>query len=357
MVALAPPRSVQSQKGRATRIARVLRGPLLRILGAVGVIVAIVSITFLVSRVFTADPINLFVGDSASEATRQEARVQLGLNAPLIVQYVRFLGGLATGNLGTSYLTGDQVGPELFGRLPATVELGLYAVIVGLVFGVIVGVAAAVLRGTPVDAFLRFFTTGALALPQFWIGLMLLWIFFVNLHFLPGPTGRLPIGVAPPGTITGLYVPDALLHGDFATAAAAARQLILPVLTLSVGSFGPVARQVRSAMVESLDSEYVRTARAMGISRPRIWFGYALKPGLLSVLTIGAGLIGWTLAGSVLVEGIFGWPGIGQLAITAIQASDYPVIQGFVLYVATLYVIIWALLEIVYVRVDPRRSA
>ncbi|GAA4673141.1 ABC transporter permease [Frondihabitans cladoniiphilus] len=357
MVALALPRTAPSNAGRAVRIARALRGPLLRLLGAVGVIVAIVSITFLVSRVFTADPINLFVGDSATEATRQQARTQLGLDAPLIVQYGRFLAGLATGNFGTSYLSGEQVGPELLGRLPATVELGLYAVIVGLVFGIIVGVAAAVFRGTPLDAVLRFFTTGTLALPQFWIGLMLLWIFFVNLHLLPGPTGRLPIGMNAPGTITGLYVPDALLHGDLATATAAVRQLILPVITLSVGSFGPVARQVRSAMVESLDSEYVRTARAMGISRPRIWFGYALKPGLLSVLTIGAGLVGWTLAGSVLVEGIFGWPGIGQLAITAIQSSDYPVIQGFVLYVATLYVVIWALLELVYVRVDPRRSA
>lgn len=356
MVALAPPRS-RPAPGRAIRLGRAVRGPVLRIIGAFVVIVAIVSITFLVSRVFTADPINLFVGDSATEATRQQARAQLGLDAPLIVQYLRFLGGLATGNFGTSYLSGEAVGPELFGRLPATVELGLYAVIVGLVFGIIVGVAAAVFRGTVLDAVLRFFTTGTLALPQFWIGLMLLWIFFVNLHLLPGPTGRLPIGMESPPTITGLYVPDALLHGDFATAMAAVKQLVLPVITLSVGSFGPVARQVRSAMVESLDSEYVRTAKAMGISRPRIWFGYALKPGLLSVLTIGAGLIGWTLAGSVLVEGIFGWPGIGQLAITAIQSSDYPVIQGFVLYVATLYVVIWALLELVYVRVDPRRSA
>lgn len=341
----------------AARVARAVRGPGLRILGAVAVILAIVSITFLVSRVFSANPINLFVGNSASEATRRQATEQLGLNAPLIVQYGRFLGGLLTGNLGTSYLTGQQVAPELLGRLPATIELGIDAVVVGLVFGVVVGVVAAVFRGTPFDAVLRFVTTGALALPQFWIGLMLLWVFFVNAHLLPGPTGRLPISMTPPPTITGLYVPDALLHGDLATAGAAARQLVLPVITLSVGSFGPIARQVRSAMVESLDSDYVRTARAMGISRPRIWFAYALKPGLLSVLTIGAGLVGWTLAGSVLVEGIFGWPGIGQLAITAIQSSDYPVIQGFVLYVATLYVVIWAVLEIVYARVDPRRSA
>ncbi|RKR75881.1 ABC transporter permease [Frondihabitans australicus] len=357
MVALPARPVAHREAGIAVAVIRSLRAPVLRLLGAAGVIVAIVSLTFLVSRVFTADPINLFVGESASEATRQQAREQLGLGAPLIVQYGRFLSGLLHGDLGTSYLTGQQVGPELLGRLPATVELGLDAIVVGLVFGVVVGVLAAVCRNTAVDGVLRFVTTGALALPQFWIGLMLLWIFFVNAHALPGPTGRLPIGMNPPAAITGLYVPDALLHGDLATAGAAIRQLILPVITLAVGSFGPIARQVRSTMVESLESEYVRTARALGIARPRIWFAYALKPGLLSVLTLGAGLVGWTLAGSVLVEGIFGWPGIGQLAITAIQSSDYPVIQGFVLYVATLYVVIWAVLELVYTRVDPRRSA
>lgn len=328
--------------------------PMLRILGAVSVIIGIVSLTFLISRVFAADPVNLFVGNSATEATRERARQDLGLADPLVVQYLHYLGGLLHGDLGTSYLTGRPVATDLLSRLPATIELALYAIVVGLVAGVVVGVVAAVARGTALDGFLRMITTAALSLPQFWIGLMLLWLFFVTLKVSPGPSGRMPTGYEAPGGITGLYVVDALLQGQWSTATIAARQLVLPVITLAIGSFGPIARQVRSAMVGSLDSDHVRTARALGVGQPRIWFAYALKPGLLSVLTIAAGLVGWTLAGSVLVEGIFAWPGIGQLALTAIQSSDYPVVQGFVLYVAVVYVVIWAVLEQVYTRVDPR---
>ncbi|MCI1747287.1 MAG: ABC transporter permease [Acidipropionibacterium sp.] len=318
------------------------------------VIVGIVSVTFLVSRVFTADPVNLFVGNSATKEMRDQARKELGLADSLPVQYLHFLRGLLTGDLGKSYLTGRPVTADLITRMPATLELGLYAITLGVLMGVIVGVLAAVFRGSALDGVLRLLTTAGLSLPQFWVGLMLLWLFFVTLHVAPGPSGRMPAGMEAPPTITGLYVVDAVLQGDWATAMIAAKQLLLPVLTLSVGSFAPIARQVRSAMVESLDSDYVRTARAMGVSQTRVWFAYALKPGLLSVLTIAAGLVGWTLAGSVLVEGIFAWPGIGQLALTAIRSSDYPIVQGFVLYVAVLYVVIWALLEAVYTRVDPR---
>jgi len=342
---------------RMTRGIVRARGPLLRVLGAALVILGIVSLTFLISRVFTADPVNLFVGNSATEEIRAQAREDLGLADPLIVQYARFVGGILTGDLGESYLSGRSVTAELASRMPATIELGLYAILVGVVAGIVVGVLAAVARGTVFDGFLRVLTTAGLSLPQFWVGLMLLWLFFVILGVSPGPSGRLPIGVESPPTVTGLYVVDALLQGDTGTAGLAARQLVLPVITLAIGSFAPIARQVRSAMVESLDSDHVRTARAMGIGQARIWFVYALKPGLLSVLTIIAGLVGWTLAGSVLVEGIFAWPGIGQLALTAIQSSDYPIVQGFVLYVAVLYVVIWAVLEFVYSRVDPRVKA
>ncbi len=334
-----------------------LRGPFAKIISAVLVIVLIVSLTFLASRVFTADPINLFVGNSASTETREKARQELGLADPLPVQYLHFLNGLAHGDLGRSYLTGRPVSADLMSRLPATIELGVYALILGFATGVVAGVIAAVNRGRPIDSVIRTLTIGGLSLPQFWIGLMLLWVVFVKMQLLPGPSGRLPIGVTPPETVTGLYVVDALLHGQYDLAAKAARQLVLPVITLSVGVFAPIARLVRSAMVESLESDYIRTATAMGVPTTKIWFAYALKPGLLSVLTIAAGLIGWVLAGSVLVESIFGWPGIGQFALTAIKSSDYPVIQGFVLYVSVVYVVIWAVLEFVYSRVDPRVRA
>jgi ABC-type dipeptide/oligopeptide/nickel transport system permease component len=340
-----------------SRIGRRVSWPLVKVASALLVILLIVSLTFLASRAFTADPVNLFVGNSASTETREKARAELGLADPLPIQYLHFLNGLVHGDLGRSYLTGRPVSQDLAGRLPATIELGIYALVLGMAAGIVLGVVAAVYRGRLLDTLIRALTIGGLALPQFWVGLMLLWVLFVRAHVLPGPYGRLPIGASPPGSITGFYVVDALVHGQYDLAIAAIRQLILPVITLAIGVFAPIARLVRSAMIESLRSDYIRTAVAMGIPTTRIWFAYALKPGLLSILTIAAGLIGWVLAGSVLVESIFAWPGIGQFALTAIKSSDYPVIQGFVLYVSVVYVVIWAVLELVYSWIDPRVRA
>jgi peptide/nickel transport system permease protein len=195
---------------------------------------------------------------------------------------------------------------------------------------------------------------GGLSLPQFWIGLMLLLIFVTELHLAPGPVGRLPIGAVPPHTITGFYTLDGLLTGDWSTALNAARQLVLPVFALGIGLAAPICTIVRSSMVEALSSDYVRTATAMGFGRRRIYLVYALKNGLLPVVTVLAGIIAYTFVGSVLIEGIFGWPGVGNYALQAIQTSDFPAIQGFVLYAAIIYVVIFELLNIAYGLVDPR---
>jgi peptide/nickel transport system permease protein len=193
-----------------------------------------------------------------------------------------------------------------------------------------------------------------MAMPQFWIGLMLLWIFFTELHIAPGPVGRLPIGATPPDHITGFFVVDAVLSGQWSTAWQAIEQLVLPVVTLGMGLAGPVYKVVRTSMLEALTSDYVRTARALGFRRRRIWFVYALKNGLLPLVTILAGIIGFTLVGSVLVEGIFSWPGVGNYAFRAIQTSDFPAIQGFVIYSAILYVIIYEAMNAAYAFIDPR---
>jgi peptide/nickel transport system permease protein len=238
--------------------------------------------------------------------------------------------------------------------LPATLELAVYALVCGVTVGIVAGVIAAVRREGIIDHVVRFFTIGGLSLPQFWVGLMLLWVFFTELHVAPGPIGRLPVGVSPPRTITGFYVVDGLVEGRWAVAAGAASQLVLPVLTLAIGLAGPIVKIVRSSMVDALSSDYVRTATAMGFSHRRIWLVYALKNGLLPVATVLAGIIAYTFCGSVLVEGIFGWPGVGNYALQAIQDSDFPAIQGFVLYAAVLYVVIYGVLDYVYAFIDPR---
>jgi ABC-type dipeptide/oligopeptide/nickel transport system permease component len=331
-----------------------LRRFTLRLGSAIVVILGVVTLTFLLSRVFTANPVNLFVSQTATPQMRAQLSAQLGLGDPLLVQYVHFLGDLVRGNLGTSFLTGRPVTSDLLTRLPATLELAVYALAGGVTAGIAAGVIAAVRKGGIVDQVVRFLTIAAISLPQFWIGLILLWIFFVKLGVSPGPSGRLPLGVSPPHTITGFYVIDSLLEGQWSLAVTAARQLVLPVVTLGIGVFAPIARTTRSAMIEALEADYIRTATALGVPRRRIWFSYALKNSMLPVLTILAGVIGWVFSGSVLVEGIFAWPGVGNYALNAIQSSDYPAVQGFVIYGAILYVLIIALLEYAYTLADPR---
>jgi ABC-type dipeptide/oligopeptide/nickel transport system permease component len=342
-----------------------LKGAATHLGGSAAVILSVLTVTFLVTRVFAPDPTALFlapagngfVNSAAAAAETAKVRASLGLGQPLVVQYYRFIDQLLHGNLGRSFQTGRPVTADLLDRLPATAELAMYALIFGVSLGVVVGVVSAMRRDGLFDHVARFFTVGALSLPQFWIGLMLLWLFFTKLNWAPGPVGRLPVGVAPPQTITGFYTIDGLLQGDWSTTWDATRQLVLPVLTLGLGLAGPICKIVRTSMVEALTSDYIRTAIAMGFGRRRICLVYGLKNGLLPLVTVLAGIIAFTLCGSVLVEGVFGWPGVGNYALQSIQDSDFPAIQGFVVYAAILYVLVYELLNLVYSLVDPRIRA
>jgi ABC-type dipeptide/oligopeptide/nickel transport system permease component len=363
-----PSRLTAVPPSRATK--RTVFGPRLKgaarhLGGSTAVILSVLTVTFLVTRVFAPDPTALFlapagngfVNSTAAAAETAKVRASLGLGQPLVVQYYRFIDQLLHGNLGRSFETGRPVTSDLLDRLPATAELALYALIFGISLGVIVGVLCAIRSDGIFDHVARFFTVGALSLPQFWIGLMLLWLFFTKLHWAPGPIGRLPVGVAPPRTLTGFYTVDGLLQGDWSATWDATRQLLLPVLTLGLGLAGPICKIVRTSMVEALTSDYVRTATAMGFGQRRICLVYALKNGLLPLVTVLAGIIAFTFCGSVLVEGVFGWPGVGNYALQSIQDSDFPAIQGFVVYAAILYVVVYELLNFVYTLVDPRIRA
>jgi peptide/nickel transport system permease protein len=325
-----------------------------RLAGAFLVIFGVVTLTFLATRVFTADPTTLLSPPNATPAVRAAVRSRLGLGDPLPIQYFHYLRDLLHGNLGTSYLTGRPVTSDLLERLPATAELATYALILGILGGVTAGVLAAVFEGSIFDRMLRVVTSAGLALPQFWVALMLLWFFFVKFGLLPGPTGRLPIGMTPPPNVTGFYLIDSIVTGHLSDFGPALAQLCLPVLTLSCGVWSPLARGARSAMVLALKSDYVRTARALGLSRRRIWFVYALRNALLPVITMLAGAVAWAFSGSVLVEGAFGWPGVGHYALSALEGSDFPAVEGFVLYASILYVIVYQLLDLAYYLADPR---
>lgn len=325
-----------------------------RLLWSVPVAWGVVTITFFLSRVVTGDPTELYAPPEADAQQRAAIRAEMGLADPLPVQYLRYLGDLVRGDLGHSFTTGRPVIEDLADRLPATLELGVLGLLLGLLIGVPLGVVAAVNRERWPDFLVRGVTVSGLALPQFWIGLVLLWVFAVTLGWFPGPVGRLPIGVEAPPHVTGFLLLDTLLAGDMGKLGQAAAALALPVATFTISTLAPMARVSRAAMVEAMESDYIRTAVAMGHPRRVVWFRYGLRNALLPVVTMVGGAMGFMLGGAVLLETVFGWPGLGQYALQALERSDFAALQGFVLYASLLYVAAYLLVDLAYLAIDPR---
>lgn len=332
----------------------MLRVLLIRLFWVIPVAFGVVTITFFTARLFNGDPVELFAPPEANAELLALIRKDLGLDDPLPVQFLSYLGDLLQGDLGKSFTTGNNVAYDLSIRLPATLELGLIALFFAIVLGIPLGVLAAVHREKWPDFVIRLITLTGMAIPQFWVGLILMFIFFVNLQWLPGPVGRLPVGVAPPPVVTGFMLADTLLAGDVTKFWQALRALVLPVITLTFCTLGPIARVTRTAMIEALQSDYVRAAHAIGYSSPKIWFRYGLRNALLPILTLIGGIIGFIFGGAVLIEAIFGWPGIGQYALQAIEQSDFAALQGFVIYASLLYVLAFLVVDLLYLVVDPR---
>lgn len=325
-----------------------------RVLWSIPVAWGVMTITFFLARVVTGDPTLLYAPPDADAATLQAIRTKMGLADPLPVQYLHYLGNLLKGDLGESFTTGRPVTTDLMDRLPATLEIGLYGLVLGLLIGIPLGVMAAVHRNRWPDFLVRVLTVGGLALPQFWIALVLLWIFAVTFHWLPGPIGRLPIGEPAPTHITGFYVIDSLLTGNVHTLGLSFKAVVLPVATFTISTVAPMARVARASMAEALQSDYIRTAFAMGFSKRVVWFRYGLRNALLPVVTMVGSAIGYMLGGAVLLEAVFGWPGLGNYALQAVTRSDFAALQGFVLYASLLYVAAYLLVDIAYMIIDPR---
>ena len=328
-----------------------------RMLWVFPVAFGVVTLTFFMARVFNGDPTELYVPPEATDALRAQIRARLGLADPLPIQYINYLWDLLRFDLGISFTTGQSVASDLWDRLPATLELGLVGLSLGIAVGIPLGVMAAVYRERWPDFLVRGVTLGGMALPQFWVGLVLISIFFVSLRILPGPVGRLPIGVPLPVKITSFLLIDTLLAGDPALWWQAVRQLVLPALTLGFSTASPIARVTRSAMVEAMQSDYIRTAIAMGHGRRVVWFRYSLRNALLPVVTLIGGVAGHIFAGAVLLESIFAWPGLGQYALQSIERSDFAALQGFVIYASLLYVLAFLLVDLLYMFIDPRIRA
>ena len=326
----------------------------IRLLLVVPVMFGVVTLTFLISRVFAPDPVALYIPPQADEQLREKIRTELGFDKSIPGQYGVYLGDLLQGDLGESTITGRPVTSDLWDRLPATVELAILALTFAVVVGVPLGVIAGAKRDGAVDFSVRGITLVGMALPSFWLGLVLILIFFVQLGWLPGPVGRLPLGAMAPDKITGFYTLDSLLHGDFSMMWESLRHLVLPVVTLGVVIMAPITRVSRASMVEVMNSEYIRTPKALGIGKRVIYFRYALKNALLPIVTMVGTIVGFVFTGAVLIESVFNWPGMGKYGLDAIVKSDFTALQGFVVVASVTYILAFLLVDIVYMLIDPR---
>jgi len=327
---------------------------LARVLQAIPTIFGIVVVTFLLTRALPGDPAAYFAGASATPESIAEIRVKLGLDKSLPVQFVTYLKDLATGNLGQSISTGQPVATELLRRLPASLELTLFALLLSVAVAIPLGVLAAVKQDTWVDQVCRFIVTAGVSLPTFFTGLLLVYVFYFLLGIAPAPLGRLDMLNIPPPPVTGFLVIDSLIAREWGTAWSAFKQLLLPGITLALFTLAPLARMTRAAMLQALASEYLRTARAAGLSSTKVLMVYAFRNAMLPIITTLGMVFSFTLGANVLVEKVFAWPGIGSFAIEALVVSDYAAVQGFVLSMAVLFVLLNLAIDTVYTLVDPR---
>jgi ABC-type dipeptide/oligopeptide/nickel transport system permease component len=325
-----------------------------RLLLLVPVLLGVTLITFALTRVIPGNPIDQLVSPLASPEQRQQLIQEHGLDESILQQYVTYLRNVLHGDLGTSFTTSQPVLDDLTSRFPATFELTLYAMLVAIIVGVPLGIAAAVRANSWVDHLSRVVAVIGIALPVFWLSLTFVYIFFFKLHWLPAPYGRIDPSVDPPTHITGLWTIDALLTGNWDAFRSTAEALILPVGVLAFAVMAPIARITRSGMLEALESDYVRGARSLGLSPSTVVFRHALRNAMLPLITMIAVVYGYLLGGVVLVEEIFAWPGLGRYVFDAITSSDYPAVQGFILYATTLYVLLFLVVDLLYLAIDPR---
>jgi ABC-type dipeptide/oligopeptide/nickel transport system permease component len=332
---------------------RILVLILKRVAWLMPTLAGLVAVVFFISRVIPADPVAKLAGETASRAQIELLRQKLGLDRPLIVQLIDYYKQLLSGDLGTSLFTTRPVWDDLIARLPATIELTVVAMILAVVFGVPLGVLAALYRNTAIDHVLRVITVAGLAVASFWLALLLQLLFAMELRWLP-LQGR--ITGFPPPAITGFFIVDALLEGNFRRFANVLSHLALPAFTLAVPGLATVVRFTRAGVLETLQKNFVTYQRAMGIPAGLIIWKYVLRNSMISTVTQIGLLFGILLAGTVVIETVFQWPGIGAYAFEAILQSDYAAVMGFTIYAGVVFGIVNLIVDITHEILDPRGS-
>jgi len=311
-------------------------------------------IVFVMLHITPGDPAELLLGERATEEALVELREHLGLNEPLYVQYGMFLKRLMKGDLGETIWTRQKVWTEIKHRFPATIELTLAALCIACFFGIIFGIISATKQYSIFDYVSMIGALAGVSMPIFWLGLIFMLIFSLNLGWLP-ISGRLSVDIDLE-VITNFYILDSVLTRNWAALKDAAWHLIMPAVTLSTIPMAIVARMTRSAMLEVLRQDYIKTAKAKGLSNFTVTFKHALRNALIPVVTTIGLQFGVALGGAILTETIFAWPGVGKWMYDAVMQRDYMVIQGGVLFIAAVFVVINLCVDVLYAVINPRIS-
>jgi ABC-type dipeptide/oligopeptide/nickel transport system permease component len=327
-----------------------------RCLLVVPTILGVLTLVFFLRFLSPGDPARLMLGERATPEAVKVLRAEWGLDKPKLDQYTRYMGKVFHLDLGNSYKTGDPVIKEILTRFPATVELSIYSILLSSIFGVLAGIVAATKRNTIADYLAMTGSLVGVSIPIFWLGLMLIIVFSVGLNLFP-TGGRLDARMLME-PITGLYTLDGILYGfkehDWSYFFSALHHIVLPAVALATVPLAVIARVTRSAMLEIMGQDYIRTARAKGLSERLVVWRHALKNALLPIITIIGIEFGYNLAGAVLTESIFAWPGIGNFLYNAVLSRDYLAIQGGVAFVSVAFILINLLVDVMYAYVNPR---
>jgi ABC-type dipeptide/oligopeptide/nickel transport system permease component len=324
-----------------------------RLLVLIPQLFAISLVTFLLIRLIPGDPSYSIAGGLATEKSIKAIRARLGLDQPLPVQYLVYLRNLSQGDFGDSWVAGRPVKDDLVQRVPATLELITISFILAVVVAVPMGVLLAMRGGGRAERGVMVYGLLAGAVPDFWLALLLAYVFYFQLRWLPAPLGQIDLFVHPPPRITGMLLVDSIVAGNGAALRSHLAHLVLPVLTLSVLYAAPVLKMTRSSMQSVLGSGFIRYGGAAGLPR-MVLMRYALRNALSPVVTLVGVLYSILLGGAVLVEQVYGWGGIGQYAVQSILNSDYLAIQGFVLIAGAFALLVYLAVDIIHIVVDPR---
>ncbi len=326
-----------------------------RLVQSVFVLLIVSVATFTLLQLVPGDPVTTLLGERAANnpEIRAAAERRYGLDKPAPVQYFVYMGNLFRGDFGDSISTRRPVATDLRQFIPGTIELALAAILFALAIGIPLGIVGAVYRNRWPDHLARAVALLGTSVPVFWLGLLLLYLFFYRLQWLPGP-GRLDTGMQAPERITGMITVDAALRGEWEIFRSSLTHLVLPAVVLGSFALGVVARMLRSSLVAALSEDYVRTARAKGVVERKVVTAHALRNALIPTVTVLGLTFASLLAGAVLTETIFSWPGIGRYSVQAALKLDYPALLGVTLFVASAYVLVNLVIDVVYGILDPR---